>query len=123
MPIREKKELSLSYLLWCLSFVGVCGVQRMYLGQVGYGMVLLFTLGLCGIGQLLDLFLLPDSVKQANRGLKTADPAHDAAAVSTHHAAPFSLPAGNSQADDGELDQLLRAAQESVKRTQQQSGE
>ena len=66
-PAPEKKEVAIGYLLWTLSFVGVCGVQRMYLGQVGYGIALLFTFGFCGIGQLLDLLLLPEAVNHANR--------------------------------------------------------
>ena len=99
----------------------------MYLGQVGYGVVMLFTLGFCGIGQLLDLVLLPDAVKAANRGLLPEDqPTPEAAATSpTSPSYPISSEASRPsvQADDAELDQLLRAAQESVNRTQQQSGE
>jgi TM2 domain len=56
----------MSYCLWCLSFVGICGVQRIYLGQTALGILMLFTFGFCGVGQLLDLFLLPDAVDQAN---------------------------------------------------------
>ena len=96
----------------------------MYLGQVGYGMVMLFTLGFCGIGQLLDLLLLPDAVKAANRGLLTqARPASEVAATSHSYSASSEAARPPVRADDAELDQLLRAAQESVNRTQQQSGE
>lgn len=63
---EEKKDLALGYALWCLSLIGLCGVQRLYLGQVGYGLVLMFTFGLCGIAQLLDLILLPDVVAKTN---------------------------------------------------------
>ena len=123
-PFREKKELSLGYLLWCLSLVGVCGVQRMYLGQVGYGVALLFTFGFCGIGQLLDLLLLPEAVKFANRGLSPAgQPVPVVGRSSVGHASPSVAPLENSQDSDGELDQLLRAAQKSVDRTQHQSGD
>jgi len=96
----------------------------MYLGQVGYGVVMLFTLGFCGIGQLLDLVLLPDAVKAANRGLLPEDqPAPEVAATSPSYPASSEVTRPSVQVDDAELDQLLRAAQESVKRTQQQSGE
>jgi TM2 domain-containing membrane protein YozV len=40
----EKKDLALGYALWALSLMGICGVQRMYLGQPGLGIALLFTL-------------------------------------------------------------------------------
>ena len=111
-PFREKKELSLGYLLWCLSLVGVCGVQRMYLGQVGYGVALLFTFGFCGIGQLLDLLLLPEAVKFANRGLSPAgQPVPVVGRSSVGHASPSVAPLENSQDSDGELDKLLRKNQ------------
>ena len=96
----------------------------MYLGQVGYGVVMLFTLGFCGIGQLLDLVLLPDAVKAANRGLLLEDqPAPEAAATPPSYPISSEASRPSVQTDDAELDQLLRAAQESVNRTQQQSGE
>ena len=65
----ERKDLSISYCLWCLSFVGICGVQRIYLGHTGLGILMLFTFGFCGLGQVLDLFLLPDAVDQANSSI------------------------------------------------------
>ena len=64
---QEQKDVALAYALWCLSLVGLCGVQRLYLGQVGYGLILLLTFGFCGVAQLLDLILLPDAVGQLNR--------------------------------------------------------
>jgi len=56
----------MSYCLWCLSFVGICGVQRIYLGHNALGILMLFTFGFCGVGQVLDLFLLPDAVDRKN---------------------------------------------------------
>ena len=56
----------MSYCLWCLSFVGICGVQRIYLGHNALGILMLFTFGFCGVGQIVDLFLLPDALNQAN---------------------------------------------------------
>lgn len=70
---REKKGLALTYALWALSLVGICGVQRMYLGQTGLGIALLFTFGFCGVGQFFDLLLLPNAVKQANQRLRDSN--------------------------------------------------
>jgi len=61
-----------AYLLWCLCLFGFCGVQRFYVGDIAFGLIYLFTLGFCGIGQLLDLFFIPNMVDQRNiylRGL------------------------------------------------------
>ncbi|KEF43292.1 MAG: hypothetical protein ER33_00680 [Cyanobium sp. CACIAM 14] len=59
--------MALSYLFWCACFVGVCGLQRFYNRKPASGMLWLLTFGLCGIGQLLDLVLVPEMVRQANQ--------------------------------------------------------
>lgn len=56
-----------AYVLWAMGFLGVCGLHRLYLGQVLPGLLWLFTLGLCGVGQLIDVFLLPSLTQAANR--------------------------------------------------------
>jgi TM2 domain-containing membrane protein YozV len=38
-----------------LGFVGVAGVQRFVVGQVGMGLLFLFTAGFCWIGTIVDL--------------------------------------------------------------------
>jgi len=37
---------------------GLSGLQRFYVGKVGTGILWLFTWGLCGIGQLIDIILI-----------------------------------------------------------------
>jgi len=69
----EPRSLALSYGLWALGMVGLCGLQRFYLGQLKSGTLYLLTFGFCGIGQLLDLILLPDAVKQANARLELTE--------------------------------------------------
>lgn len=59
-----------AYILWCLCLFGICGVQRFYTGQVGIGLLYLFTFGLCGIGQLIDLALIPGAVEARNTYLR-----------------------------------------------------
>ncbi|MFH1862369.1 MAG: TM2 domain-containing protein [bacterium] len=39
----------------CLGFFGVAGIQRFLLGQIGMGLLYLFTWGICWIGTIVDL--------------------------------------------------------------------
>jgi len=52
---RRKKESDVQ--LFCiLGVLHICpGIQRFYLGQVGMGILYLFTFGLCWIGSIVDL--------------------------------------------------------------------
>ncbi len=58
-----------AYLLWALGFFGICGIHRFYLGSPVSGLIWLLTFGLCGFGQLIDLFLIPSMTQQRNRYL------------------------------------------------------
>lgn len=73
----EEKYPLIAYLLWGLGFVGFCGLHRMYLGQYTLGTAMLFTFGLCGIGQLVDVGVIPQAVREANG--KNAVPQNQAA--------------------------------------------
>ncbi|WP_216904619.1 TM2 domain-containing protein [Synechococcus sp. CCY 9618] len=77
----EKRSVALSYLFWCTCFVGVCGLQRFYNRKPASGVLWLLTFGLCGIGQLLDLILVPDMVRQANQALLLEETLAGTAAV------------------------------------------
>lgn len=66
---EEPRSLALTYGLWCLSLVGICGIHRIYNRKPVSGLVWLFTFGLCGIGQLVDLLLIPGMVEGVNRQL------------------------------------------------------
>jgi TM2 domain-containing membrane protein YozV len=67
VPQEEPRTLAISYLLWGGAMFGVCGLQRFYNRRPLSGLLWLFTFGLCGLGQLADLLLIPDLVKQANQ--------------------------------------------------------
>ncbi|WP_233838423.1 TM2 domain-containing protein [Thermosynechococcus sichuanensis] len=50
--------------------MGICGLQRFYVGQPMAGLLYLITLGFCGVGQFIDLFLIPSMVEQRNTYLQ-----------------------------------------------------
>lgn len=56
----------LGYALWCLAFVGLAGIHRIYLGKYGTGILYLLTFGLFGIGQFIDLFRMKSLVQESN---------------------------------------------------------
>jgi TM2 domain-containing membrane protein YozV len=55
---------SIGYLLWIFGFTGA---HRFYFGKPVSGIIWFFTLGLCGIGWLVDLFLIPSMNRKASR--------------------------------------------------------
>lgn len=65
-------QTNTAYVLWLLCAVGICGGQRFYSGKIASGLIYLFTFGFLGLGQLIDLLLIPDMVERRNiylRGL------------------------------------------------------
>jgi TM2 domain-containing membrane protein YozV len=53
---RSKRKDPLTILLLTLlGFISIAGVQRFIVGQVGMGLLYLFTVGLCFIGTIIDL--------------------------------------------------------------------
>jgi TM2 domain-containing membrane protein YozV len=58
-PKVKGKSIFLSYLLWLGCAVGLCGLHRLYTGRTFTGFLWLFTLGLLGVGQLVDVFWVP----------------------------------------------------------------
>jgi len=75
-----------AYLLWALCFLGFFGFHRFYLDKPGSGVLWLLTFGLCGVGQLVDLFLIPEMVRQRNHERELA-----AARGRTHYLPPGSI--------------------------------
>jgi TM2 domain-containing membrane protein YozV len=60
------RSTAMAYLLWCLIFLGLGGIHRLYAGKVLTGLLWLFTGGLLFIGQFIDLFLIPGMIDYAN---------------------------------------------------------
>lgn len=55
-------SMFIGYLLWIFGFTGA---HRFYFGKQISGTIWFFTLGLLGIGWLIDLFLIPSLSRQA----------------------------------------------------------
>lgn len=55
---------TIGYLLWLFGFTGA---HRFYYGRPVTGTIWFFTLGLLGIGWLVDLFLIPSMDRAADR--------------------------------------------------------
>ena len=54
---------SVGYILWIFGFIGA---HRFYYGKTVSGIIYFFTLGLLGIGWIIDLFLIPSMDRQAD---------------------------------------------------------
>jgi len=59
---EETHSLVVGYILWIFGFTGA---HRFYFGKPISGTIWLLTLGLLGIGWLIDLFLMPSLERQA----------------------------------------------------------
>ena len=62
-PAETTHSTLIGYLLWIFGFTGS---HRFYFGKPVTGTVYFFTLGLLGIGWLIDLFLIPGMCRQAD---------------------------------------------------------
>lgn len=63
LPAETTHSKLIGYLLWIFGFTGS---HRFYFGKPLTGTVYFFTLGLLGIGWLVDLFLIPGMCRQAD---------------------------------------------------------
>ncbi len=64
MNTNNTHSLLVGYALW---LVGFLGAHRFYFGRPVSGTIYLFTLGLLGIGWIVDLFLMPRLEASADR--------------------------------------------------------
>ena len=64
--LDERSSTSTAFLLWLACALGLCGIHRFYLGRTWTGIIYLFTFGLMGVGQLVDLVRLRQMVQSEN---------------------------------------------------------
>ena len=62
--VGDSHSKVIGYALWILGFTGS---HRFYYGKPVTGTIWFFTLGLLGIGWLIDLFLIPSMDRQADQ--------------------------------------------------------
>lgn len=62
--VEGSVDYSVSWIL--LTFLGVFGLHRFYMGKWPTGLLYLFTLGLCGIGVIYDFWTLNQQVCELN---------------------------------------------------------
>ena len=70
VPEKHTNKVSSAYILWLGCILQLNGLHRLYNGKIGTGLLWLFTFGLFGVGQLMDIFLIPNMVDDYNTKLK-----------------------------------------------------
>ena len=63
----RRRDPQMILLVTILGFVVVAGIQRFIIGQIGMGLLYLFTFGLCFIGTIIDLINYQDLAFEYNR--------------------------------------------------------
>lgn len=69
-PEQPTNKVGSSYILWLGCLLQLHGLHRLYNGKIGTGLLWMCTLGLFGVGQFLDLFLIPNMVEDYNTKLR-----------------------------------------------------
>ena len=62
--LEGEKNYTLSWVL--LTFTGIFGFHRFYMGKIGTGLIYLCTLGLFGIGIIYDYWTLNEQISSVN---------------------------------------------------------
>ena len=66
---KQEVEPGVAYVFWALGFVGLFGAHRFYTGKIITGLLYLCTGGFFGVGQFIDLFLIPGMTRDRNMRL------------------------------------------------------
>ncbi|MBP1640815.1 MAG: rane protein [Bacteroidetes bacterium] len=63
----RRKEYTTMLICTLIGFFGVAGIQRFVLGEIGMGILYIFTGGLCCIGTIVDLINIRDMTFRYNK--------------------------------------------------------
>lgn len=69
-PEKQMNKVGSAYILWLGCLLQLHGLHRIYNGKIGTGLLWMCTLGLFGVGQLVDLLLIPNMVEDYNTKLR-----------------------------------------------------
>jgi len=64
--VKRRLSTPVAYLLLIPCLFGLSGLHRFYMGRWMSGLLWLFTGGLCGVGNIIDIFVIPHLVHGAN---------------------------------------------------------
>ncbi|TLD68293.1 TM2 domain-containing protein [Phragmitibacter flavus] len=67
-PVSKSHSVTIGYLLWIFGFTGA---HRFYFGKPVTGVIWFLTLGLLGVGWLIDVFLIPGMDRKADAKFAT----------------------------------------------------
>ena len=62
----RRKSIATAWILYAILLLGFAGIHRFYLRSIGLGVVYLLTWGFCGIGLIIDLFLINSLTRSHN---------------------------------------------------------
>lgn len=117
----QQINVGMAYVLCCLGIFGICGLQRFYTGNIVVGLIYLFTFGIFGIGQVIDLLLIPGMVERRNAYLRGITGGNAPAGVNQsitvnlgdfEHLKPSQTAGANTSAAASPMQKLLRAAKQ-----------
>lgn len=63
---RPMNDVKTSYLFWLFWLFGAAGIHRLYNRKIASGILYMMTWGFFGIGQIIDLVLIPEMVDEHN---------------------------------------------------------
>src|SRR5579883_1626281 len=63
-------KVGTAYVLWLGCLLQLHGLHRLYNGKILTGLLWMFTFGLLGFGQMIDLLLIPNMVEEHNTKLR-----------------------------------------------------
>lgn len=66
--VTQTSDKSKSTALWLCVFLGIVGAHQFYVGRIGRGLLYLFTVGIFGIGWLIDIFAIANGSFKDNVG-------------------------------------------------------